>query len=298
MVTHGAQHGLACILRSMAHPGDAVLTETLSYPGLQALARSMRLQLIGVECDDQGLLPSALEQTAQTIGAKLLFCAPTLHNPTTATMSMQRRVEIADVAKRAGLLVIEDTVHAANLASPLPALSTLLPTHSFLLSSFSKSMAPGLRVGYIETAPEWLTKFAASMRADCWMVAPLMPEIATRWLDSGLIEHLLLQQRQRIGERLALARSLLHGLDLRSSEDLAMIWLPLPEPWRAGQFASALRQAGVLVRTADHFAVGRTPAPHAVRVTVNAVESTDQLERGLQILRFLIGNPPSTPMDS
>jgi aspartate/methionine/tyrosine aminotransferase len=297
MVTHGAQHGLACVLRTVARPGDAVLTESLSYPGLQALARSMRLQLIGIETDEQGMVPQALERAAKTFDTKFVYCAPTLHNPTGATMSMARREAVAAVMRTHGLFIIEDCVHAAMQAHPLPALSTWLPEQSFLLSSFSKVLAPGLRVGYVEAAPAWLSKFAASMRADSWMVAPLLPEIATRWLESGAMEGLIAQQRQMTAQRLECARAVLHGLDFKTDAEFPLIWLPLPEPWRAGQFAAALRQAGVLVRTADHFAVGRSPAPHAIRISLNAPASVEQLEAGLQILKTLIDNPPSAAMD-
>lgn len=297
MVTHGAQHGLACVLRTVARPGDAVLTESLSYPGLQALARSMRLQLIGIETDEQGMVPQALERAAKTFDTKFVYCAPTLHNPTGATMSMARREAVAAVMRTHGLFVIEDCVHAAMQANPLPALSTWLPEQSFLLSSFSKVLAPGLRVGYVEAAPAWLSKFAASMRADSWMVAPLLPEIATRWLESGAMEGLIAQQRQMTAQRLECARAVLQGLDFKTDPEFPLIWLPLPEPWRAGQFAAALRQAGVLVRTADHFAVGRSPAPHAIRISLNAPASVEQLEAGLQILKALIDNPPSAAMD-
>ena len=297
MVTHGAQHGLACVLRTVARPGDAVLTESLSYPGLQALARSMRLQLIGIETDEHGMVPQALERAAKTFDTKFVYCAPTLHNPTAATMPMARREAVAAVMRTHGLFIIEDCVHAAMQANPLPALSTWLPEQSFLLSSFSKVLAPGLRVGYVEAAPAWLSKFAASMRADSWMVAPLLPEIATRWLESGAMEGLITQQRQMTGDRLERARAVLQGLDFKTDPEFPLIWLPLPEPWRAGQFAAALRQAGVLVRTADHFAVGRSPAPHAIRISLNAPASVEQLEGGLQILKALIDNPPSVAMD-
>ena len=297
MVTHGAQHGLACVLRTVARPGDALLTETLSYPGLQALARSMRLQLIGIETDAQGMVPAALERAAKTFDTKFVYCAPSLHNPTSATMPMDRREAIAQVARNHGLYIIEDSVHAAMQEHPLPALSTWLPEQSFLLSSFSKVLAPGLRVGYVEAAPQWLSKFAASMRADSWMVAPLLPEIATRWLESGAMERLIAQQRAMTAERLLSAHRLLAGLDYKSDIEYPLIWLPLPEPWRAGQFAAALRQAGVLVRTADHFAVGRSPAPHAIRISLNSAASVAQLEEGLVILRALLDSPPSMAMD-
>ncbi len=297
MITHGVQHGLACILSTLARPGDAVLTETLSYPGLQALARLMRLQLIGVEMDGEGMLPQVLEQMARTLGAKLMFCSPTLHNPTSSTMSIARRADIAAVARRCGLLVIEDSVHASAQVMPLPALSTWLPEQSFLLSSFSKVLAPGLRVGFLEAAPVWLDKFAAFMRADCWMVSPLLPEITTRWIENGTIDHLISLQRQLTGARLACAHEILEGLDFKADPEYPLLWLPLPEPWRAGQFSAALRHAGVLVRTADHFVVGRSPAPHAIRVSLNAPLSIDQLAVGLNRLRSLLDSPPSAPMD-
>jgi DNA-binding transcriptional MocR family regulator len=297
MVTHGAQHGLSCVLRTLARPGDAVLTESLSYPGLQAQARLMRLQLVGIEMDAEGLLPDALDRAARAIDAKLLFCSPSLHNPTNASMSQPRREAIAAVARRHNLLLIEDAVHAAAQAAPLPALSTLLPEQSFLLASFSKVAGPGLRVGYIEAAPQWLSKLAASMRADCWMVAPLLPEIATDWIESGVAEQLVAAQRAAISERLAVALPLLNGLDYRSDPESPLIWLPLPEPWRAGQFSAALRQAGVLVRTADHFAVGRSAAPHAVRLSLNAAKSVAEIASGVQTVLSLLHGAPLAQMD-
>ena len=297
MVTHGAQHGLSCVLRTLARPGDALLTESLSYPGLQALARLMRLQLVGIEMDEQGMLPDALAHAARNIDAKLVFCSPDLHNPTNATMSLQRREAIALVLRQRNLLLIEDAVHAAAQAAPLPALATLLPEQSFLLASFSKVAGPGLRVGYVEAAPQWLSKLAASMRADCWMVAPLLPEIATDWVESGVAEQLIATQRAVIAERLNVALPLLKGLDYRSDPASPLIWLPLPDPWRAGQFSAALRQAGVLVRTADHFAVGRSPAPHAVRISLNAANSVADIASGLQIVVNVLQGAPTVYMD-
>lgn len=281
MVTHGAQHAIAGVLRTLARPGDSVLTEMLSYPGLLALGHAMRLQVIGVEMDGEGLLPDALERAAQTFGSRLLFCSPSLHNPLACTMSMGRREAIAAVARRHNLLLIEDVVHAAALEQPPPAISTLIPEQSFLVASFSKVMAPGLRIGYLEAAPRWLDKVAASIRTDCWMVAPLMAEIAMQWIHSGEAERLIALQRAAIAQRRALALEVLDGITLHSAVDFPHLWLPLPAPWRAGTYAAALRQAGVLVRGPDHFAAGRAPTPHAVRISLNKPATSELLHEGL-----------------
>ncbi len=291
MVTHGAQHALAVVLRTVARPGDTILTESLSYSGLMALARAMRLQVIGLPMDDEGLLPDALAAAARSYGSKMLYCTPSLHSPTTGTMSIARREAIAAVVRREGLLLMEDTVHATAQAQPLPALASLVPEQAFLIASFSKVMAPGLRVGYLQASPQWLDKVAANIRADCWMVAPLMPEIITHWIDSGVAEHLIGLQRERIAERLALARRCLPGCTFRWADDLPHLYLPLPEPWQADSFSKTLTQAGVQVRTMEHFAAGRTPPPHAVRISLNAASSKEQLREGLRaVARVLHGS--------
>lgn len=284
MVTHGAQHALAAVLRTVARAGDTILTESLSYSGMLELARSLRLQVIALEMDDEGLLPQALDRAARTYGSRMLYCTPSLHNPTTATMSLARRRAVATVLKRHKMLLMEDVVHAAAMAEPLPAIASMLPEQSFLLSSFSKVLAPGLRVGYLEASAPWLDKVAASIRADCWMVAPLLPEILTRWLVSGRAGELIAHQRAAIHERLALATRCLRGLAFRSAPDLPHLYMPLPEPWTVPQFTAALRSAGVLVRTMDHFAAGRHAPPNAVRISLNAAPTLDVLRQGLQAL--------------
>jgi len=299
MMTHGAQHALAAVLRTVARTGDTILTESLSYSGMLELARSLRLQVIGLEMDDEGLLPDALEHAARSYRSRMVFCTPSLHNPTTATMSLARRRAIAAVLARHKMLLIEDVVHAAVMAQPLPAIASMLPDQSFLLASFSKAMAPGLRVGYLEASAPWLDKVAASIRADCWMVAPLMPEILTRWMMSGQAEQMVASQRQAIAERLRLAVQCLRGLVFRSTPDLPHLYLALPAPWTVPQFTAAVRQAGVLVRTMDHFAAGRHAPPAAVRISLNAASSTDELRQGLQALAGVLhagagaAKPPS-----
>jgi DNA-binding transcriptional MocR family regulator len=177
------------------------------------------------------------------------------------------------------------------MTEPPPAVSSLVPDQSFLLASFSKVMAPGLRVGYLEASPPWLDKVAASIRSDCWMVAPLMPEIVTLWLESGTAERLIERQRAAIAERLQLATQCLQGQVFRWAPDMPHLYLPLPEPWRTETFSAATRQAGVLVRTMDHFAAGRNPPPQAVRISLNAADSFESLRVGLQTLvRILRGD--------
>ena len=287
MLTYGAQHALGIVLRTIARPGDVILTEALTYPGLIAWARALRLQLVGLACDSEGLLPEALDAAAQLYGANIVFCSPSLHNPSTATMSTERRDAIVRTVARRKLLLIEDTVHAALMKHPPEALSAWLPEHAFLICSFSKSVSPGLRVGYLECAPQWIDQLAATMRNDCWMVAPLMAELVTRWVRDGHIDQLAQCQRDHIAERLARVQHHLGNDDYRWHAEFPHVYLPLTDGVPAAQFAMDLRRAGVVVRTMGYFVAGRSAEPQALRLSLNTPHTLRELDRGLSIVARL-----------
>jgi len=292
LVTQGAQHGLACELRAVLRPGDTIFAEALSYPGIVALARQLRLNLVGIEIDDEGIVPAALERACGLLAPRALFCVPTLHNPTTATLSEARRAAIAEIAVRHNLVVIEDLVPAALLDAPPVPLTARLPEHGIVISSLSKAVAPGLRIGYVQAPQDWVGKILAVIRSDCWMTAPLSAEIAARWIVGGEIERLIAQQRVQVAQRQAIAAEVLADWSWRTDPASPHLWLPLAEPWRAAEFSSALRQAGVLAKTADSFVIGRGSAPHAVRLSLGGARSDEALREGLELLARTLRTGP------
>ncbi|WP_322093845.1 aminotransferase-like domain-containing protein [Paraburkholderia bannensis] len=292
LVTQGAQHGLACVLRAVLRPGDTIFAEALSYPGIVALARQLRLNLVGIEIDEEGIVPAALERACGLLAPRALFCVPTLHNPTTATLSEARRAAIADIAVRHNLVVIEDLVPAALLDAPPTPLAARLPEHGIVISSLSKAVAPGLRVGYVQAPQDWVGKILAVIRSDCWMTSPLSAEIAARWIVNGEIDRLVAQQRACVDVRQAIAAEVLSGWTYRTDPASPHLWLPLAEPWRAAEFAAALRQAGVLAKTADSFVIGRGSAPHAVRLSLGGARSHEALRDALEVLARTLRNGP------
>ncbi len=292
LVTQGAQHGIACVLRAVLRPGDTIFAEALSYPGIVALARQLRLNLVGVEIDDEGIVPASLERACEMLAPRALFCVPTLHNPTTATLSDARRDAIAEIASRHHLVVIEDLVHAALLDAPPLSIAARLPESGIAVGSLSKAIAPGLRIGYVHAPQDWVGKILAVIRSDCWMTAPLNAEIVARWIDAGEVARLVALQREKIDARQAIAARILEGVAYRTDRASPHLWLSLPEPWRASEFAAALRQVGVLVKTADSFVIGRGSAPHAVRISLGAASDDDALREGLGRVVATLRNGP------
>jgi len=144
----GAQQGVAAALLALCEAGDPVLAEAFTAPGIKAAARQLRLPLHGVAMDERGIVPQDLDRQVRATGARVLVLTPCLQNPTGSSMDGERRQRIAELIERHGLWLIEDDVYGA-LGEQAP-LSAAVPARSLLVSSLSKTVAPGLRLGFMQ----------------------------------------------------------------------------------------------------------------------------------------------------
>ncbi|PRY11444.1 PLP-dependent aminotransferase family protein [Kineococcus rhizosphaerae] len=155
VVTTGSQQALDLVSRIFLDPGDVVLAEAPSYVGALGVFKSYQAQVEHVPLDHDGLQPAALEETLVRLRAagkrvKFLYCVPNHHNPAGVTLSLERRREVVAIAQRHDLLVLEDDPYAllGFDGDPLPAMRSLDADHVIHLGSFSKTFAPGYRVGW------------------------------------------------------------------------------------------------------------------------------------------------------
>ncbi|MFK3708689.1 aminotransferase class I/II-fold pyridoxal phosphate-dependent enzyme [Klebsiella sp. NPDC088457] len=164
---------LQLALGALTRPGDIILTEELTYYGLKSSAAMMGRPIIGVRMDEQGLLPDALETAIQRSGSKVLFCCPTLHNPTTATMSEVRRREIVSICRKYSVVIVEDDVYGWMQEESLPSLAELAPERTVYVTGLSRLVGPGLRIGYIAAPSEYIRALGVALRATTLMAFPL-----------------------------------------------------------------------------------------------------------------------------
>ncbi len=291
VITSGAQHGAATVLATIARPGDFILTEELTYAGIKALASLLHLQLRGVALDEDGIRPDSFEEACRSGAPRALFCMTNLQNPTGRTMPLERRHEIAAIAQAHDVSLIEDDVNGFLPADPLPPLAQLAPAHTYYLTGTSKSLAPGLRIGYLVPPPQRLERIAATIRASTWLTSPILAELVAGWIESGTAAEMVEWKRNEIAARYNLALDIL-GSWLPRGPMSFHLWLPLPEPWRTEAFVSQARTRGVLVTPAEEFMIGRANAPHAVRVCLGATLSRERLEEGLRRLAGLLAHGP------
>lgn len=292
IITSGAQHGAATVLASLAKPGDLVLTEQVTYTGMKAIASLLHLQLRGLPLDGDGLMPEAFEAACRDSAPRALYCMPTLQNPTARTMPLARRQALAEIAARYDVALIEDDVYGFLPADPLPPITAIAPDHSYYITSTSKSMAPGLRVGYVVAPEARVDRVAGVIRASTWLIAPLLAELASEWIERGEADAMVAWKREETSARHAVALRIL-GRWMPGMPPSFHLWLPLPEPWRTEEFVAQARARGVVVSPSEEFVVGRESAPHAVRVSLGATASRARLEEGLGRLADLLENGPA-----
>ncbi len=291
LVTGGAQHGMAVAFATLTQPGDVVLTESLTYPGMKALANLLHLRLEGVPMDADGMVPEAFEAACRR-GAKALYTMPTLHNPAGSVMPAERRAHVAAVAREYGLAIVEDDSYGFLVPDAPAPLVSHAPERGYFVTSASKSMTPGLRIGYLAAPRETVERLTSSLWAITYMSSPLMAEVAARVIRSGGVDRLVAAKRREAQRRQALARDVLSGFELDAHPGAFHLWLRLPEPWRCSDLVEQARARRVAVTPAEAFVVGREPAPHAVRVCLGAVEDLGRLEQGLRSLADVLHGSP------
>lgn len=293
VVAPGAQPALLALLTMLARPGEVLLCEPLTYPGLLAAARQRGLKPVPVASDDDGLRPDALEAAIRAHGAKLLCLTPTIQNPTAITMPEARRREIVAIARAQDLSIIEDDPYSLLAPEAPLAIAALAPERTHHVATLSKTLTPGLRTAFV-TIPQGASPDALvqALRAITLMPAPLMTALATHWIRVGAAAGLLDGVRREAAARQSLASRLLPPSG-RSHPNGLHIWQPLPAHWDRHRLIEAARREGLGVTPSDAFSVeGR--APDAVRISLGGVPDRARLGEALKTLAAIIGHERAT----
>ena len=271
LIVNGAQHGMATTALALLKPGDVVATDALTYPGIKVLADSLGLELAAIHAAGEGPDLEALERLCRRRKVRAAYVQPTVHNPLGWVMPLPQRHQLVALARRHGLLLMEDAPYAylqENAPAPLAALAPELTVH---ISSFSKSVATGLRVGFIVAPRDWIPRLERAIRATTWNTPGVMTAIACNWLEDGTIHRLEAQKRRDALERQAIAARVFQGFHHLGHPASYFIWLPLAGDIRTDGVVRELLQQRISVSTAEPFAT-TAQVPHALRIALGSVE--------------------------
>jgi DNA-binding transcriptional MocR family regulator len=290
LVYPGSQAILFNALLSLTSPGDVVLTEALTFPGIKAAAAKLGIRLVGVAMDGEGILPDALKSACRQHQPKAVYLVPTLHNPTTATLGPTRRKAVADIIRNSGTLLIEDDAYGLLEPSASP-IANLIPERTYLAVSLSKCIAPALRVSCL-LVPDATSEQAmrGNLQATTQMPAPLMVALVMQWFKSGVVDQIIAAIRNEAAGRQKLAGKILNGLSFAAKPNGHHLWLSLPRQWNRADFVSHVLRDGLAVVGGDAFAVDQAP-PHAVRVSLGAARNRAELGKAMDVLARALKSP-------
>lgn len=283
VVCAGAQHAVMVALMATARAGDTVAVETLTWPGVKALAAALRIELVGVPLDAGGLGTEALRRLLTRRRIAALYCMPDLQNPTAAVLTARRRERVAALARRFDFAIIEDDAYGFLTAPEHPPLAALAPERTWYVRSTSKAMLPSLRAAWLLVPPGRDRQAADLIRATVWMAPPIGAAVASLWVADGTAAALEADKRKEaeIRQRMA-AAALPAGWACSTNPRSMHLWLKLPKGLRAAEAAAAALEAGVRVVPGQAFAV--RGAPNAVRLALGRPLRRDDLATALKRL--------------
>jgi len=283
--THIAFHA---ILRVLTTPGDTVLCEALTYPGIKSVSAQLGLNLVGIALDDEGIEPDAFAEACATHRPKALYLNPTLLNPTTSTTPDERRHRIIEIARVHGVTIIEDDAYGALLRRPPTAFAKLAPDITYYVASLSKCVGAGLRIAYL-VAPDQRALWPVSnvLRTLTVMASPLSAAISTLWIEDGTACAVTEAIRKECSVRQKLVAEILPPKSYVTNPEGFHVWMALPPPWQRAAFAARMRASDIGVVVSDAFAVTQA-APEAVRISLGGVLSRAEIRTALEFIRHLL----------
>lgn len=283
--TNGAQHAISLTLETLAAKGDTILCEDQTYIGIKAIAAARGYLLRGIAMDSEGLCPEAFEKAAKETGARILYVLPTLQNPTARVMSNARRAQVARIARKYDLQVIEDDVYAhfARALAPVP-IASLIPERCWYIGGLSKAVSPSLRAGYLLVPVGMMLDRVGSIIQATTLTPPSFTfDIATQLIESGAAREIVADVIFETESRAKLAKRILGpNIEPPSCQASVHVWMPLSALEAESTAGRALR-AGVSVMSPASPSVGNTTET-GLRLALGSAPTQEHLEVALSRL--------------
>jgi len=288
LFANGAQNAIAATLASLCNPGDRIGVDQHTYPGLKTVAALLNVQIVPIKSENYEMSPTSFEDACKNENIKGLYLIPDYHNPTASLMSVENRKRIAVIAKKYNQFIIEDGSYHLLSKNPLPAVASFAPDQVIYIASLSKSLAPGLRLAYVAVPSQFKESIAKALYNLNITVSPLLAELAARLIVSNQFEVLIEGHQEKAIRRNKMVNQIFHKYICLGEETGIFRWLLLPGKITGVEFETLAAREGAQVYAAERFVVGNSSPERAVRISVCAPKTLEELEQGLLILKSLL----------
>lgn len=288
LLASGAQNALCAILSSLFQPGDRIGTDPLIYSGIKTLSKMLGIQLIPIMQETNEMSPLALRNYCKNNELKGIYLIPDHQNPTTHSMSLKTRKEIAEIAKEYNIIIIEDGINSMLIGNQSIPIAALAPDQTIYISSTSKALCAGLRVSFVAVPSIYKKTLDLALYNINMMVSPFNAEIVCQLINSPVGDKIVKERKEMAVKRNNLTDSILKDYNLLGDKYCNFRWLLLPEGWNGKIFETCAKNAGVQVYCGERFVVGNAPVPAAVRISIVAPKDLTELKVGLNIIKSLL----------
>lgn len=296
LVVPGAQAAIAAVVSTLTTPGDTIITDRFTYPGIRSAAAQFHLMLKGIDSDLEGMVPDQLDQACRRHRPQLIYCMPTIQNPSTATMSPERREAILAIARAHQIPILEDDPYGLLLRDGLPAMARLDPAHVFYVSTLAKVLSPGLRQAFLVVpGVDMAHRMSSAIRALSLTNSGLMTSLVARWMQNGSAASILAAIQTELRARQKIARDIL-GNGHCMHPDGPHVWLRLPDWWGSVDFVSYARRQGLALVPSNVFTVEGEP-PQRARIALGSATSRESLAVSLRGVSDLLRHKRSPGFD-
>lgn len=285
----GAHAAIMAVISAVTVPGDKIVFEHLTYSRISRSAGLIGRRTALVESDEQGVIPADFERLCAQQHPKLAFLMPTAHNPTGICMPEDRRRAIGEIARKHNVWLVEDDLYGAMSNDTTPLLAEFAPERTFLVGGFSKSVAAGVRGGWVACPAHYSHRVSIAHKMVTGGMPFLLAELCARMVLSGEAAEIRAKTIKELGRRVEYARKTFADFEFSASPGIPFLWLKLPDPWLSGIFKNAAFREGVLVDDEDEFKAGRSDkAFHRVRIGFSTQATAEEADKGFQIVRRLL----------
>ena len=288
VLTGGAHQAMVACVAALCRAGQPVLAEELTYARFVTIGNLVHVPVHAVAIDEQGVVPKALEKAIHATSAKAIYLVPNFQNPTGSVMPEKRRREIAAIAKRREIVIIEDDVYGFLLADPPAPIASFAPENTIYVSSVSKSLTPSLRLGFASVPDTLVERVTAACAALTPFTSTVSAELFTQLVDSGAANRTVESKRATVATNRKAANRALDGLRVESHEMSPHLWLELPRNVDAHEISERARSRGVAVLPSAAFSPDRRPRVEAVRLSIGGTDDARRVESAVRTVVSLI----------
>jgi DNA-binding transcriptional MocR family regulator len=294
IVTPGAYLGIVACLSALTQPGDGLMAEALNYAAMKSIIQRHGLAPKPIEMTAEGMDIVSLERIAREGQAKILYLVPTLQNPTTVTMPRERRDAIVAIARRYDLTIIEDDLFRLLDDRLQPGtFYELAPERTYYITSLSKTLAPGLRIGFV-AAPRGRAQLLKTQQKSAGArVTGLTAEVARYWIETDIADNLLSRVIAELSDRRRIFQEVFEGSAFMCEPGAPYAWLTLPSAWSGMRFAAAAFARNIKVTPGAAFALSAKANDRAIRLSLGQPPSADSLRATLETIRALMNEQPA-----